>query len=103
MGREDYEVFEYLKRERQADSESNRQSAAQQFKEASTYAAQHGFQLIRHNETHYKVKQGKQWCSEVYPGNQRIYHHPGKRGPYINLPPHWTLLDVVHAVAQEIS
>ena len=102
MSREDYEIFDYLKKENQEEGERNRQCAHSQFKEASTYAAQHGFQLIRHSDTHYKVKT-REWCFEVYPGNQRIYHHPGKKGPFIKLPLHWTILDVVQAVAQEIS
>jgi hypothetical protein len=102
MSREDYEIFDYLKQERQQEGEKNRRRAGHQFKEASTYAAQYGFQLIRHSETHYKVKT-RMRCFEVYPGNQRIYQHPNKRGPYIKLPLDWTLLDVVQAVAQELQ
>lgn len=102
MSREDYEIFDIIEHENQKEREQNRRRAGYQFKEASVYASKHGFQLIRHTEAHYKVKT-KQWCFEVYPGNQRIYHHPNKKGPYIKLPLNWTLLDVVQAVAQELQ
>lgn len=104
MGREDYEIFGVLKKERQDEAEQSRQLATQMFRDALKKAHTFGFTLVRHSDTHYKVRT-KDWVLEVYPGNQRIYRHPGSKAPFLRLPEdrNWNLNDIVEAVAKALK
>lgn len=104
MSREDYEVYDFLKDERKKEGQSNRQKAKDDFKEASTLAAQNGLRLSKcDGGVRYRLEKLKVWIKDIYPGNSRIYcPNQDKKGPFLQLPLEWTLLDVVKAaIAKE--
>lgn len=51
------------------------------------------FQLICYGENHEHIY-------NLYPSTQRIYSDPKHRGPFLQIPQPWTLLDVVKAVVK---
>lgn len=92
-----------VKHARQQDGQENRVAADKMYPEAAKFAEQHGFQLIRHTDAHYKIKT-RLWTFEVYPGNKRIWC--ADRGAPIlitRVPFDWTLLDLVKAVQEELT
>jgi hypothetical protein len=81
---------------RKRRSRRNRSDAREGWREAARIAEQHGLKLIRHSDVHYKLR-GDGWEVELYPGNQRIWSNPQKRGPYLAVRRPWTLMDAVRA------
>jgi len=58
-----------------------------------TPAAYH-YQLVRYGENHEHIY-------NLYPTTQRIYTVPKHRGPFLQIPKPWTVLDVVKAVVKK--
>lgn len=72
--------------------------AGHQFQEAQTLAEANGLYLVRHAKVHYQLSpDDRSWLLNIYPSNRRLYHDPKKPGPFLRVPPDWTLLDVVKA------
>ena len=81
----------------------NRQVAQIQFPQARAFAKEHGFELIKHSDVHYKIKTSA-WTFEVYPSNGRIWTSDHSAPILIrHMPVCWNLLDVVHAVFKELE
>lgn len=92
----------YLSPNQSAEKRSERADLAeQQFGAAAKLAAEHGFTLRRCTPIQYQLwPAGKKWLINIHPSNRRIYHDPNKRGPYLDVPACWTLLDVVKAAVK---
>jgi len=98
MAREDYEPFKLLQKERQQERAEARLVSDENFASASQLATQSGMILVRHTDVHYQLQSQSGWLLNIYPGNRRLYHDRNKpKPPYLNIPPNWTLIDVVHA------
>lgn len=106
MSGEKQQTFDFgeIKRRSMASRGERRMEAMRQYERAAIFARSRGFELIRHTEAHYKVRT-PWWDLEIYPSTYRLYNHPDNPAPILkkNLPENWTLLDVVHAVAQAIK
>lgn len=107
MSREDYEIFGILKAERQEQGEDRRALGELLFDPAQVLAKANGLALRRCTGVHYQLfPEGKRasaahWLINLYPGNQRVYSPPERRGPYLNLKRPWTLLDAVQAAIRK--
>ena len=100
MSKEDYEIFGILKTEKQEEGRHNRQHAEDDFKEAAILASRNGLRLTKcDGGVRYRLEKPKIWIKDIYPGNGRVYcPNPQKKGPYLQLPLMWKLIDVVKAV-----
>lgn len=82
---------------------SNRaQECEATFSEAKALAVQHGFTMSNPMVAVYQLRHaGRKWIYNLYPKPgkpaPRIFQDPNRRGPFLNVPRCWTLLDVVKA------
>ena len=96
MGSEDYEIYKEMGKERQEEGEVRRNKAGNDFSIAKRMAESKGWVLKQHTYSHFQlISPGRKIIINLYPGNQRIYQDPKKRGPYLKIPFEWTLCDVV--------
>ena len=70
--------------------------------DAAKLAAENGMSLTAPSNGCYQLRhRRKGWIINMYPrrngGSPRMYHDPNHRGPFLDLPELWTLLDAVHA------
>ncbi len=67
-----------------------------QFPIAHKYALVNGFHLIRKSKSHFRlVSHVKLWVLNIYPGNHKLKWNYQPRGPFLELPDDWTLIDIV--------
>ena len=98
----DWDLYQELRKEGQADGEALRAAAESNFEQAKVRAFQAGLMLRRNTEAHYTLAAGMAgtyvWLWDVYPGKYRIKQsrqHPAT--PRLAVPPDWTLMDAVEA------
>lgn len=78
-----------------------RASASEEtFDDARYLASRNGMRLVHPAIGHYQLRHERMgWILNLYPRkrgiNPRAYHDPKHRGPYLQLPERWTLLDAV--------
>ncbi len=86
----------------------------QTFQEAFELGKQHGVELVNNSDGCYQIRtkvdvpyegrDSKQWIYNLYPRRHgytpRIYSDTTHRGPFLDVPEFWTLLDAVKAVIQ---
>lgn len=91
-------------RTKQCEKHRRREVATGTFVEARAAALQGGMILMRHTEQHYSLRERRPrgWILHVYPGNRRLYRDKGRpvRTPFLALPAHWSLRDVVRAAVK---
>lgn len=100
----------YLNPEQSQSNREDRCDQAQDEFEGARILAYHNGMLLKccnRDQPHYQLIWGhdRQWLLNLYPSNQRLYHDPHRRGPYIQMYADWTLASVVDACwrAQEKS
>lgn len=94
---EQVEIWKAMEELRKQEGEQRRQLAHSQLKEAQTLLRGTRIKLSPMGQG-YRFE-SSDYMIDVYPGNQRIYApNPKKRGPWLNLPEEWTLLDVSRAL-----
>jgi hypothetical protein len=86
--------------------QKNRQASEDVFKEAAILAAANLCALNRMpNDYHFqliKINGDKpDYIYNLYPSTQRIYSDPKHRGPFLQIPKPWTILDVVKALVKD--
>lgn len=85
----------------QLQKDRRRDLATRGFIDARRVATDGGMILCRHTEQHYSLRQHDDsgWILHIYPGRRRLYRDKGRptRTPFLAVPPHWTLYDVVEA------
>lgn len=73
------------------------------YAEAARVARQRGLRLRRRSETHYQLTprgEDRGWLLNLYPTNSRVWGDRNRpRGPMLNLPYGWTLMDAVNRAA----
>lgn len=79
----------------------------QTFADAQALAAQHGMTLINPSSGCYQLRNpARDWIINLYPRRNgfspRMYHDPNHRGPFLDLPENWTLLDAVQAAVNTL-
>jgi len=74
--------------------------------EAERLAAEHGMRLTNPSDGCYQLRHlAAGWIVNAYPRRKgafpRLYHDPHHRGPFLDVPEQWTLLDVVQAAVRQ--
>lgn len=95
------EMWKQEKARRTKGKRQRRAVSSRLFDRAQGLAEAHGLVLLRHTEVHYSLRKPDAWMIELYPGNGRIYSPKLHRGPYLDLPRPWTVLDAVKAAVKE--
>jgi hypothetical protein len=72
------------------------------YAEAIALAQANGLTLLCTSDGCYQLRHpARGWIINMYPRRNglspRMYHDPHHRGPFLQLPENWTLLDAVHA------
>jgi hypothetical protein len=98
----DWDLYQELRKEGQAEGETRRAAAESMFEKAKVRAFGAGLMLRRNTEAHYTLGAGPAgdflWLWDLYPGKGRIRIsrvHPAT--PRLEMSPAWSLLDVVEA------
>lgn len=94
--------YERLQKSIKHRKQRNLQASEDVFKEAAILAAANHCALNRMpNGYHYQLVcingDRPDYIYNLYPSTQRIYADPKHRGPFLQVPKPWTLLDVVKA------
>lgn len=93
------ETFDKAEWSRQKQARSDR--AQRDFMAAAQLAIDNGLTLLRHTPIHFQLKSPQGWIINLFPSNRRIYSNKGNaRGPFLNVPYEWTLMDVVRAAIE---
>lgn len=83
--------------EAREEANARRQQAMTDFDAARDLAESKGLTLKKFTAQHYQLSNGK-WIQNIHPGNRRLYwDRKYRKPPFLDLPPDWTLLDVVRA------
>ncbi len=78
------------------------------YRYAKELACHNGLALTNPSEGCYQLRHSvEDWIINLYPRRKghtpRVYHDPNHRGPHLNMPTQWTLLDAVNAAIMEVS
>jgi len=84
-----------------SDKAARRGQAAIDWTKAFIAAKDSGMTLKQHSDQHYQLSHPDGWLLNIYPGNRRLYHDKNRKGPFLQVPLEWTLLDVVNAAAKQ--
>jgi len=97
----DIEAFRVMDARRKKVGGVRRNVAKRMFDRAAAIAKLKGLVLLRRSHVHYQLTNGE-WLINVYPGKCRILADRNRaKGPYLNVKPNWTLLDVVNAAPEK--
>lgn len=74
------------------------------YAEAKALGAQHGLRLTHPSDGCYQLRSSRGWIVNLFPRRKQahplILHDRHHRGPYLQVPADWTLLDVVQAAVK---
>ena len=77
------------------------------FNEAKKLGRDHGIAVSCVADGCYQMRHASGWIINMYPRRSgctpRMYHDPHHRGPFLDLPQKWTLLDAVKAAIKAIE
>lgn len=84
--------------------EARRELSYEQFAQAERLANANGMGLRQCSLIQFQLLYGDGWILNIYPSNQRLYHDPHHKGPFLKIEAQpWTLIDVVRSAIDHMK